>query len=201
MSLEERYARDPELLAFYCKRLLEPGWAGELGPDELAYIKSELKQSASLRRRWFFLAALVSSIFVASCGRGRGTAPARTSAPTSARAPTPALTPVSTPTPSSADVSQVEIRDYLALVFPPGPGRDEVFQFCANCHGIQVMIFSGPSKDEGGWQLTRRNHAMLLGDMGEMDGAWNYVLDHFGSHRTPPPPPPQGLVAGWQNYL
>ncbi len=54
MSLEERYARDPELLAFYRKRLLEPGWAGELDPDELAYVKSELRQSASLRRRWGF---------------------------------------------------------------------------------------------------------------------------------------------------
>ena len=30
MSLEERYARDPQLLAFYRKRLLEPGWAGDL---------------------------------------------------------------------------------------------------------------------------------------------------------------------------
>ena len=54
MSLEERYAHDLELLAFYRKRLLEPGWAGELSPDELTYIKSELKQSASLRRRWGF---------------------------------------------------------------------------------------------------------------------------------------------------
>ena len=54
MSLEERYARDSELLAFYQKRLLEPGWAGELDPDELAYVKSELRQSASLRRRWGF---------------------------------------------------------------------------------------------------------------------------------------------------
>ena len=54
MSLEERYAHDPELLAFYTKRLLEPGWAGDLEPDELAYVKSELRQSASLRRRWGF---------------------------------------------------------------------------------------------------------------------------------------------------
>jgi len=54
MSLVERYAHDPELLAFYRKRLLEPGRAGELNPDELAYIKSELKQSPSLRRRWGF---------------------------------------------------------------------------------------------------------------------------------------------------
>ena len=35
-------------------KLLEPGWAGELGGDELAYIKSELKKSPSLKRRWGF---------------------------------------------------------------------------------------------------------------------------------------------------
>jgi hypothetical protein len=52
--LEEKYANDPQLLGFYKKKLLEPGWAGELSPDELAYIKSQLRQSASLRRRWGF---------------------------------------------------------------------------------------------------------------------------------------------------
>lgn len=54
MSLQERYANDPELLAFYQRKLLEPGWAGEWSPDELAYIKSQLKQSAALRRKWGF---------------------------------------------------------------------------------------------------------------------------------------------------
>ena len=52
MSLESRYRDDPHLLALYKIKLLERGWAGELNEDELAYIKSELRQSASLRRRW-----------------------------------------------------------------------------------------------------------------------------------------------------
>ena len=47
MSLEERYSHDLELLAFYRKRLLEPGWAGGLSPDELAYIKSDLSKSVT----------------------------------------------------------------------------------------------------------------------------------------------------------
>ena len=38
----------------YDTRLLEPGYAGELSPDEYRYIKSELQQSASLRRKWGF---------------------------------------------------------------------------------------------------------------------------------------------------
>ena len=45
---------DPELHDFYARNLLEPGWAGELDRAELAYIKSQLRQSPSLRRRWGF---------------------------------------------------------------------------------------------------------------------------------------------------
>jgi len=54
MSLEQTYANDPKLLKFYKENLIEPGWAGELSLDELTYIKSELKQSPSLKRRWGF---------------------------------------------------------------------------------------------------------------------------------------------------
>jgi hypothetical protein len=38
----------------YDPRLLEPGYAGELHPDEFKYVKFELKRSASLRRKWGF---------------------------------------------------------------------------------------------------------------------------------------------------
>jgi len=54
MSLEERYADAPNFLEFYRKKLLQPGWAGELSPDEFAYVKSQLRQSPSLKRRWGF---------------------------------------------------------------------------------------------------------------------------------------------------
>jgi hypothetical protein len=54
MTLEERYANDPWMLEFYKEKLLEPGWAGDLDSVELEYIKSNLKQSPSLRRRWGF---------------------------------------------------------------------------------------------------------------------------------------------------
>jgi len=58
MSLQGRYANDPQLLAFYKRRLLEPGWAGELSSDELAHIKSELRKSPTLRRKWGFRPSL-----------------------------------------------------------------------------------------------------------------------------------------------
>jgi len=54
MTLGEIYEGDPKLLKFYKRKLLEPGWAGELKPYELAYIKAQLRQSPALRRRWGF---------------------------------------------------------------------------------------------------------------------------------------------------
>ena len=54
MSLEECYRNDPQSLSFSQEKLLEPGWAGELNPDEFTYVRSQLQQSSSLRRRWGF---------------------------------------------------------------------------------------------------------------------------------------------------
>jgi hypothetical protein len=53
-SLEERCRDNPQLPGFCQEKLLEPGWAGELSPDELAYVRSQLRQLSSLRRRWGF---------------------------------------------------------------------------------------------------------------------------------------------------
>jgi len=39
---------------FYEKKLLEPGWAGELDIEELGYIRYCLKRSWRLRRKWGF---------------------------------------------------------------------------------------------------------------------------------------------------
>ena len=54
MSVEECYRNASQLLSFNRKKLLEPGWAGELSPEEFAHIKSQLQRSPSLRRRWRF---------------------------------------------------------------------------------------------------------------------------------------------------
>jgi hypothetical protein len=35
-------------------RLLEPGWACQLTPSEVAYVKDKLMKSATLRQRWGF---------------------------------------------------------------------------------------------------------------------------------------------------
>jgi hypothetical protein len=54
VSFKELYDNAPRLLDYYKQKLLEPGWAGELSPNEFMYIKSQLKQSPSLRRHWGF---------------------------------------------------------------------------------------------------------------------------------------------------
>jgi hypothetical protein len=54
MTLDEEYAGDSELLEQYKEDLLIPGWAGELTSAEFLYVKSQLKESASLRRIWGF---------------------------------------------------------------------------------------------------------------------------------------------------
>ena len=54
MTLDEIPEDDPGLLKFYKKKLLIPGWAGEIKPFELDYIKSQLRASPSLKRRWGF---------------------------------------------------------------------------------------------------------------------------------------------------
>lgn len=54
MTLQELYANDPEFLHFYEKKLLQPGWAGELDDVELDYIKPRLRESPSLKRKWGF---------------------------------------------------------------------------------------------------------------------------------------------------
>ena len=43
---------DPELHDHYAKKLLEPGWAGEVDDAEAAHIAKKLSDSPALRRRW-----------------------------------------------------------------------------------------------------------------------------------------------------
>ncbi len=45
-------ADDPVLTEFYERKLLIPGWAGELSVDELVCIKSHLKADRRLRASW-----------------------------------------------------------------------------------------------------------------------------------------------------
>jgi len=68
-ALKEQYfpfprEADPQLHDHYSDSLLKPGWAGELNPQELAYIKGKLKASSSLRRKWRFRTTRISDALI-----------------------------------------------------------------------------------------------------------------------------------------
>ena len=172
--------------------------------------------------RWVLLAVLVIGVLVGACSRGDKT-PTPTPRPTPTASPTPTTTtptatpaltptptPVSTLTPAPAQSSEEEAKAYLAQVFPPGPGRDDLFLICTSCHGVQLFILTGPMKDRSSWESARARH-----DMGFVGGAqtswagsrqeahdllWEYLIEHFGPDKPPPPPMPARLLSGWQMY-
>ena len=53
-TLQEQYTAHPDLLRLYEDKLLQPGWAGELGVVDLAHVKSQLRLSPSLKRKCGF---------------------------------------------------------------------------------------------------------------------------------------------------
>jgi len=46
------------------RRLLEPGWAGELSEEEVEYIQRELQRSRRLWRRWGYLGAMLKGVTI-----------------------------------------------------------------------------------------------------------------------------------------
>jgi len=46
------------------RRLLEPGWAGELSEQEVEYIQRELQRSRRLWRRWGYLGAMLKGVTI-----------------------------------------------------------------------------------------------------------------------------------------
>lgn len=44
------------------RRLLEPGWAGQLSDSEIEFIRRELKLHRSLWRRWGYYGAMVKGV-------------------------------------------------------------------------------------------------------------------------------------------
>ncbi|MBI4339025.1 MAG: hypothetical protein HY680_03635 [Chloroflexi bacterium] len=46
--------RDPQLYDHYARRLLVPGWAGELSPEEYGYLHASLLRFNRLRTAWGF---------------------------------------------------------------------------------------------------------------------------------------------------
>ena len=146
--------------------------------------------------------------------------PTPTATPTPVGTPSPGPSPVAKPSPSpletasptaasAQDLAQQEIKDYIARVLPPGPGRDDVFMLCTSCHGITVIILAGPAMDRASWESTRYRHDMGMvgwlrvpweGREESQDVLWEYLIEHFGPDKPPPPPMPENLGGAWRMY-
>lgn len=145
--------------------------------------------------------------------------PTPTATPAPVVTPSPGLSPVAKPSPSplqtaspaAAPAQNPEeiVRDYLAQVLPPGPGREDVFVLCTSCHGIPVIILAGPAMDRAAWESTRYRHDMGMvgwlrvpweGRQASQDILWEYLIEHFGPDKPPPPPLPEGLGGAWRMY-
>lgn len=46
------------------RRLLEPGWAGQLSDSEIEFIRRELKHHRSLWRRWGYNGAMIRGVSI-----------------------------------------------------------------------------------------------------------------------------------------
>ena len=44
------------------RKLLKPGWAGELSNSEMEYIQQKLKKSPLLRRKWGYEEAILNDV-------------------------------------------------------------------------------------------------------------------------------------------
>ena len=134
-----------------------------------------------------------------------------TSAPTSTSTSTPASTPTSTPASTPAvtlNPGEQEVRDYLAVVFPPGPGREDLFLICTNCHGIHLVILTGVNMDRTEWEAVRTRHdtgggkwkQAWTGRQEGQDLLYEYIVAHLGRDKPPLPPMPERLNEGWAQY-
>ncbi len=57
--------KDMEAIRTYAdRRLLEPGWAGQLSDSEIEFIRRELKLHRSLWRRWGYDGAMIRGVSI-----------------------------------------------------------------------------------------------------------------------------------------
>jgi hypothetical protein len=74
---------------------------------------------------------------------------------------------------------------------PEGPGRDVVHSACVQCHGLDLIIGSGHTRE--GWKAAMATMVALPGDRSEL--AADYLAKHFPDKPRPPAVVIPGRVA------
>src|SRR3990172_1775359 len=177
-----------------------------------------VKGGTSMWRKGFLLAALASGLLVMACSRGPAKTPTPTptgtTAPTAAASPTatatptptaaasPTATPTRTPTPTPTATPSTGVQVDIDRFFPPGPGREFVFETCFTCHDWSPTLVMGPTYNQTDWDRHKRDHIEFYlpwfkddRDKDKADLLWKYLSEHFNDSLPPPDVPPELIKA------
>jgi len=164
-------------------------------------------------RRWFFVSVVVAGLLFTACA-GVPAPPATQSepaqpteqptqaevvAPTESVTEAPTAAPTEAPTATPSSSSSTKLFD-VGAIFPEGPGREEVFNNCLNCHNIAPIVTLRKTAED--WQRTDREHReMRVPTLDEEDNEliYAYLSEHFDEN-APVPELPQILIDAWTSY-
>lgn len=147
---------------------------------------------------------VIAELLVVSCV-ATPTPATPTNTPTNTPIATPTHTPTATPTntPTATSASGAPLKLDMNAIFPPGAGRDLVFENCvSSCHNFFPLL---QQKTPGAWKMTllgnHRNRVRRLSDA-EYALLIAYLVANFNPEKPLPELPPE-LTVGvrtWSAY-
>src|SRR5713101_6723464 len=81
----------------------------------------------------------------------------------------------------------------IADLFPPGPGRDEVFNNCASCHNVACSAIG--QRTRARWDALKQGHADRVPGQ-DLNIVFNYLKANFDDSKPEPKIAPQLLEGG-----
>lgn len=155
--------------------------------------------------RWLLAVVIAAGILVTACGRGKTPTPTQvqmpTPAPPVASTLTPIQTPMPTPNPTATSTSTPtptrtptptpsEAQADMDRIFPPGPGRDLLLEYCFQCHAPYMIVYGASGLDSAGLAYSRFNHeedfaAIANITKEDLELIFQYVEDTFSGKPMP----------------
>jgi cytochrome c5 len=140
-------------------------------------------------RSWPVVVAIVSGWLLAGCGESADRAGSAASDPdqTAASQPEPA---------QEGRAGSAPQQVSLADVFPPGPGRDLVFDTCGSCHPVACSAIGQRTAQR--WESIRDGHTDTLTgySSADVETMFLYLSENFNDSKPEPQIPPEFLQPG-----